>query len=138
MFVFVYGTLLSGLRNHDKLKASLFVGHGVTVDQFFFTYYSTFSYPLITYQQILKDQIKTNIIGEIYNVDNNVLELLDELEGHPYMYTREKIKVKIGIRTIDVETYIIKQTHMIEFLLGNEEMNAINESSYKKFINKLL
>lgn len=136
MLIFVYGTLLSGLRNHDKLKASSFIGHGITIDQFFFTYYNTFSYPLITYQQILKDQNKTNIIGEVYNVDNNILELLDELEGHPYMYTREKIKVKIGIRTIDVETYIIKQSSMLDFLIGNGEMCSINGGSYKNFINK--
>ena len=35
-----------------------------------------------------------NVEGEVYRVDATVLKILDELEGHPDYYQRDKIDVK--------------------------------------------
>lgn len=84
--IFVYGTLMKGMRNHYYLKDSTYLG----VDELEgYTMYNIGSYP-----GIVKgfDKIK----GEVYEVTQEKLGLIDALEGEGYLYLRETIMTKYG------------------------------------------
>lgn len=78
--VFVYGSLLSGLRYHYMMGDSRFLGVGLTRPRF--TLHDLGAYPGIT------EGGATAIAGEIYEVDDARLAALDAFEDCPDMYER--------------------------------------------------
>ncbi|XP_040192097.1 gamma-glutamylaminecyclotransferase [Rana temporaria] len=94
--IFVYGTLKKGQPNYhvmtdSKLGKVLFKGSGRTVDK----------YPLVIAGQdnipFLLEVPRTghHIAGEIYSVDDQMLQFLDEFEGCPDMYQRTIKSIEI-------------------------------------------
>lgn len=86
--VFVYGSLLRGMHNHRLLDGARFVGAARTPPRF--TLRDLGSFPAIVAGG------RTQIVGEIYEVDAETLERLDRLEGHPHHYRREPIELERG------------------------------------------
>lgn len=84
-YVFVYGTLRKGFGNHYLLKEAEFVGFAKTKEKY--TMYERVI-PFVS-----KDRKTSQIVGEVYLVDDNTLSRLDHLEGHPYWYYREMIDI---------------------------------------------
>ena len=86
--IFVYGTLRQGFGNYERfLTDSKFVGNAQTVNNYTmfksgipFVNPNIASYP---------------IVGEVYDVTDEVLARLDRLEGHPDWYYRKVIPVVI-------------------------------------------
>ncbi len=77
-YVFVYGTLKRGFPNYDEsLLGKFYCGVGTSLD----------SYPLVVANQFFSPTLidekghGKNVVGELYNVGNEVLDKLDELEG---------------------------------------------------------
>jgi gamma-glutamylaminecyclotransferase len=70
--VFVYGTLKKGYGNHRLLKDSTFLGNALTFEKFTL-YDGGFPY--------LGRYGASQIIGEVYEVDDDTLSDLDRLEG---------------------------------------------------------
>ena len=69
--VFVYGSLLKGMRNHHSIMDEKFVGNAIIKG----TMYSYVAYPAVRLEG-------NNIIeGEVYNVSAETLEKLDKIEG---------------------------------------------------------
>lgn len=86
--VFVYGSLKKGLHNHSVLGNSTLKGKGDTLEKF--TMVSLGSFP-----GIHKD-IKTSVIvGEVYEVTDDVARDLDMLEGYPSFYDREDTVINL-------------------------------------------
>lgn len=89
--VFVYGTLLSGMRNHTILRNAEFKGGGVTADRF--SLFAHAAYPAITLEK------RNHIEGELYEVDEHIMKRLDYLEGYdpeniePSLYERKLTSV---------------------------------------------
>ena len=83
--IFVYGTLKQGFGNHRLLAGSKFLGTGSTNKKF--AMYS------IGFPFVCKDEPISQIHGELYQVDDEILQNLDNLEGHPDWYRREKVKI---------------------------------------------
>jgi gamma-glutamylcyclotransferase (GGCT)/AIG2-like uncharacterized protein YtfP len=82
--VAVYGTLKKGESNHYLLKDSTFVAEGITNEEYDMV--SMGSFPsIISGGKIIK--------VEIYEVDEATLKRLDQLEGHPHFYRRDKVEV---------------------------------------------
>lgn len=85
--VFVYGTLKRGYRNHRFLKAATFVGEAHTLT----------SYRMLDGRfPVLRDAGPgcMQISGEVYDVDEETLSALDDLEGIASgMYDRVEIGV---------------------------------------------
>jgi len=52
------------------------------------------------------DSGKNVIYGEVYEVDNSVLEMCDLIEGHPNFYKRKFIKLEFDI---SAESYFLPQ-----------------------------
>lgn len=83
--VFVYGTLKKGFGNHRLLSRSRFLGEAVT-KELYALYVSGIPF-------VIRDEQVSPIHGEVYLVNQVVLEDLDNLEGHPSWYKREQVFV---------------------------------------------
>lgn len=86
-FVFVYGTLRKGSGNHSLLKSARFVGKGRTRKRY--TLYAD-SVPYA-----VKGEAVAQIRGEVYEVGDDTLKKIDELERHPDWYERELVAVAL-------------------------------------------
>ena len=86
-FVFVYGTLKKGYSNHHFLLDASFIGQGRTQNKY--TMYAD-SIPYVC------EQPQTSYIyGELYLVNDDILQALDQLEEHPFFYERKEISVLV-------------------------------------------
>ncbi len=83
MKVFVYGTLRTRESRNHVLRSSDFIGNFKSLP--LYNMYDLGSFPCIS------NSGKTSIIGELYEVDDYTLELLDMIEGHPTFYERKEI-----------------------------------------------
>ena len=87
--LFVYGTLKKGLCNHHYLKSAKFLGKAVTKAPF------PMIAPMKWYPYLLDQQGKGyRVEGELYEVDEETLAKIDELEEYPSYYTRRWIDVE--------------------------------------------
>jgi gamma-glutamylcyclotransferase (GGCT)/AIG2-like uncharacterized protein YtfP len=86
--VFVYGTLLSGERNHHLLAHARLVGE--TRTEPLFTLYDLGPFPGLV------PRGSQMVAGEVYEVDEPTLAALDRLEGHPDFYRRVTIALHDG------------------------------------------
>jgi gamma-glutamylcyclotransferase (GGCT)/AIG2-like uncharacterized protein YtfP len=93
--VFVYGSLLSELANfHVMMKAKgIFIFPAITNDSYYMIARKDKHYPYLTEFPILETQRAVQISGEVYEVDDDGLAILDELECHPTYYLRSIIWV---------------------------------------------
>ena len=92
--VFVYGTLKMGYHNHRLLEGAEFKGIGVIHN------YGVFGMPYGI--PGVKAHEGSYVVGEIYSVDEKILERLDMLEGYrgegfrDNMYNRKKEVAVLG------------------------------------------
>lgn len=102
-YVFVYGTLMNGKRNHYILEDSKFIGNGFISDYFMFN--------IVTYPGIQKSKYKSKVYGEVYQVSEETLKQLDILEEVGTLYNKEIVRVYLNDFTIDaiVYVYILKE-----------------------------
>jgi gamma-glutamylcyclotransferase (GGCT)/AIG2-like uncharacterized protein YtfP len=85
-YMFVYGSLRKKFWNHRTyLKNSNFIGNGETKEK-----YSMYAY-IIPY--VVETEKTSHILGEVYEVDEETLKKIDNLEGHPICYKRKKVPI---------------------------------------------
>jgi len=96
--IFVYGSLKRGFANHPRLEGAAFLGETRTKDRFF-RMESFGAFPAV-YKAIPAGKAHTktggpsySIEGELYEVDDKILEELDRLESNEYFYRRELVKL---------------------------------------------
>lgn len=87
--VFVYGTLRQGHSNHQLMGDAQCHGVGCTRDRY--AMYIVSGYPYVT-----STEARYPIVGELYAVDDAMLEKLDKVEGHPRYYVRREVAVDVG------------------------------------------
>ncbi|KAK3106053.1 hypothetical protein FSP39_011716 [Pinctada imbricata] len=92
--VFVYGTLKKGQPNYKTFESvnngvKLFLGEGETKDKYPLVIASRYNIPFLL--DAKNAEGSKTIKGEIYKVDDAVLDRLDQLEAHPELYQRVKI-----------------------------------------------
>jgi gamma-glutamylaminecyclotransferase len=112
--IFVYGTLKQGQPNFGHMieRNAIFVDKAITVDKWPLVIASEANIPFLLYKKdfghvcnFLEKMFfqklnfvffySQNIKGEIYLVDDETLEFLDEFEGlHQNFYSKQKISVK--------------------------------------------
>jgi len=97
--IFVYGTLRTGHSNHQLLGAAHCYGVGRTRDNF--AMYIISGYPYVT-----SAEPRYPIVGELYAVDDRMLERLDKVEGHPHYYVRRKVVVDVGDEEFSAWMYL--------------------------------
>lgn len=86
MKLFVYGTLMQGLRLHSQLGNSPLLEKGSTPGRL----YDKGGYPAAVFGGTGRVQ------GEVYNVTPEILRRLDFVEGVPYTYQRIKTNVLLN------------------------------------------
>lgn len=94
--VFVYGTLLTGERNHRLLQNAKLVAMGRTKPAFELR-------DLGLFPALVRGGDHA-VVGEVYEVDMATLAALDLLEGHPRFYRRTRIVLDDGAV---VQTYLL-------------------------------
>ena len=87
--IFVYGSLRQGHGNHHLLKGAFCYGTGQTVNKC--AMYVVSGYPYVT-----SSEERYPIVGELYAIDDAMLEKLDKMEGHPRYYVRRETNVVIA------------------------------------------
>lgn len=95
--VFVYGTLRRGETNHHLLTQSRFLC--VAKTEPLFSLFDLGGFPAMCSGGC------TGVVGEVFEVSQEVIETLDELEGHPDWYTRTTIRLSDGMLA---DTYLMK------------------------------
>jgi gamma-glutamylaminecyclotransferase len=86
--IFVYGTLRRNHSNHRLLGDADCYGTGSTRDKY--AMYVTGGYPFVT-----SIETRYQIVGELYAVDDETLDIIDKMEGHPLYYTRREVAIDV-------------------------------------------
>lgn len=101
--VFSYGTLKRGQPNHHHMAAGIesgdceLVGFGVTLTRYPLIVDQLFNIPFLL--DVTDNLNAMNVEGEVYSVNDVMLERLDRIERHPVFYTRREIPVCINGNT---------------------------------------
>lgn len=93
MKVFVYGTLKRGHRNHYLLENSKFIGAGQT--RRLFRMFDC-GFPVLRTYSDRPSPYNAKVRGEVYEVDEQTLRRLDQLESEGRMYHRQWVRVQFG------------------------------------------
>ncbi|BFH72601.1 gamma-glutamylcyclotransferase [Sulfurisphaera javensis] len=123
-YLFVYGSLRYGFELHHLLSNSRFVGLAFTEG---YKMYDLGSYPGV----IKGDGI---IYGEVYEVDEDTINLLDRVEdyrGRPDdLYIREKTKVYFD----DKRKYSLSDVYIYVYNQDISGRDLIDEGDYSKYV----
>lgn len=115
---FVYGSLKRGFGNHRVLDGGEFIGHSVTADN----NYSMF--PMGGFPGVTSDGDKA-VIGELYEVDEQGLRRLDQLEGNGHFYTREEVDVVLeDSETIKAWMYLLPHRYNHRTGVGSDRVET--------------
>ena len=103
--LFVYGTMKTGFRNHDRISTdidTIYLGEAMTEPNFQMKSKSVGNYiaPVVL-------EGKNSIQGELYEISPSLLEYVDLMEGCPNVYQR--IKVKIPFSGFSAWMYVVKE-----------------------------
>ena len=110
MHIFVYGSLKKGFPNHALLGSSAFLGTAKTKQPMYMIGLLSGAYPYVTSEKIHPSLQASPIHGELYEVSEDVLEVLDRLEGHPTHYIRQSVDLDIG----SAYMYLLQDSDTIE------------------------
>jgi gamma-glutamylcyclotransferase (GGCT)/AIG2-like uncharacterized protein YtfP len=87
MYIFVYGSLKKGFSKHDLIEGSQFICKTRTWENFAMV-------DLHHFPGVIKGQSVSPIYGEVYDISDSLLDILDEYEGN--WYYREQVKLEAG------------------------------------------
>jgi gamma-glutamylcyclotransferase (GGCT)/AIG2-like uncharacterized protein YtfP len=97
MVIFVYGTLRRGQSNHAELGNARFLREVATAPRYELV-------DLGEYPALLESG-STAVLGELYEVDEDLLARLDVFEGVPALYQRRAIALQDG----QAEGYVMRR-----------------------------
>lgn len=90
--VAVYGTLRMGMGNHYLLKDSKYLCSTSVRGKM----YSLGGFPCVVLSKNLETDYDSYVYCEVYLVDDETLGQLDQLEGYPGWYDRDKVVTPFG------------------------------------------
>lgn len=101
MRLFVYGSLMHGLHNHDRL------GAGATFE----CYARTHGLRMLdfgAFPAVVDGNPRDEVFGEVYRVPAQNVPRIDHLEGHPHFYKRRTIDLDDGSKAV---AYVMTHGH---------------------------
>ena len=105
--LFVYGSLKRGAEHHSELSSARFVGEACTTSAYRLVHYG--AYPAMT------DGARA-VVGELYEVDEELLARLDAFEGCPTLYRRGRARLS-------------DEREAIAYIIGAERARGCDEIS---------
>ena len=84
--LFVYGTLMKGQGAHERLNDATLIGNAILRD---FELIDLGSFPGI------RPRVGGSVVGELYEVDDELIKNIDMYEGEGTLYDREPVRVCI-------------------------------------------
>jgi len=93
VLVFVYGTLMRGQPNHHVLARAGARARGAATTVLPRTLVDLGPYPALLPRDGVRDASARAVTGELFAVSARALAALDEFEGCPDLYVRERIAV---------------------------------------------
>jgi len=145
--LFVYGTLKRGYYNWERIlkDRSQLVGEATSTDAAF-AMYDAESFPILA-----ADPDGDRVIGDVFEVDDEVLARCDSLEGHPHWYCREEREFTLdGGDRVTAWVYLIPTERVTgmprvdasrqflewdKFKIGDQVVNAISPSAVGTVVN---
>jgi len=118
--IFVYGTLLSGERNHARLDGARLVGTARTEARF--TLVDLGHFPA------LWESGTTAVVGEVYAVTPQLLAALDRFECVPSLYERLRVPLEGG-RVVDA--YVQRVTFRPAPTIPSGDWRAHRKGTYR-------
>lgn len=109
-YVFTYGTLMKGERNHHLISDDDYIDKGVING---FKMFNLGTYPGISSGM-------GSVLGELYLVDETTLAKIDELEEEGSLYVRRMTKVYTSDLEYDAYVYIYNKYVNNPIYLGNK------------------
>ncbi|XP_072884867.1 gamma-glutamylaminecyclotransferase-like isoform X2 [Hemitrygon akajei] len=112
-YVFVYGTLKAGQPNHHYMVSEAqgkgqYCGRGVTLERYPLVVAGKYNIPFL-----LDEPGSGKLIsGEVYAVDSQLLQFLDEFESCPEMYQRKQVAI-----------------HMIEWNTSDQMLSVLPDAN---------
>jgi gamma-glutamylaminecyclotransferase len=100
MLLLVYGTLKRGYGNHRVIEGAKFIGPYTLRDKFYLR-------DLGPFPAAIRSRREGTIIGELYQIDEHILERTDVLEGYPHFYDRTEVDTDHG----KAHLYFMEQDH---------------------------
>ena len=97
--IFTYGTLKKGRYNHYLVERSPYLGIGLTLAEYDLISLGTF--PAVVANGVYR------IKGEVYDVDDQTLSRLDQLEGNGFFYQRRLVEVDVETAKLTVWMYLL-------------------------------
>jgi gamma-glutamylaminecyclotransferase len=88
VYLFAYGSMKRGFKNHGRLINDSFIGNATTLDKYIM--HPTISY---NFPYALESVAKWNLIGELYELSSADIKDIDIFEGTPNHYYRKEIEV---------------------------------------------
>lgn len=125
--LFVYGSLKQGFGNHDLLENSKFLGAYDT---------SSANYRMVSFGafpgviELDGQDEHCYILGELYEVDDDTLALVDRLEGNGHFYTRKVVELSETDDTIEAWMYLLPESYL------NMEIVNQKNSRYRVELNE--
>jgi len=115
----VYGSLLSGLHNYPLLKDSQLLGKEIVEIPYKML-------DLISFPGLVEDENLHKITIEVYEVNQDIFERVEHLEGYPNFYDRTEIKTSFGKASI----YFLADGHY------KYENLSVNSGDWKDHLSK--
>jgi len=115
--VFVYGTLLSGFENHDMV-----LGHEATLVATTTTANAHYRMVDVGYFPGVYLDGDSVVFGEVYDVDDETMGMLDALEGFPRLYSRAQVQLENGMLA-----------WMYIYNYGRPGMREIDDGDYRAY-----
>ncbi|HEY5560829.1 MAG TPA: gamma-glutamylcyclotransferase family protein [Clostridiaceae bacterium] len=82
--LFVYGTLMKGMWNHNFIEKEKYIGDGKLIN---YGLYSVRTFPGI------KEKTGAMVKGELYKISSKTLKKIDKLEREGSLYSRKYVKL---------------------------------------------
>lgn len=135
IYLFVYGSLRKGFKNHTLLTTSEYHGEYTSVDNFQMITYKRADFPYLL-EESLDDYPTTIIHGEIYKISPDVLQKIDRLEDNTKLYQRKIHKfISTDNQIMEAWVYILIKPEIISYISRqiNEDYFVIKSGDWYNF-----
>jgi len=99
--IFVYGTLKRGGCRAHVLRGQRYLGDAATAPRY--RLYDTGTFPAL-----VEDPQGVSVRGEMWEIDDECLRVLDAVEDVPSLYERREVEIAEPLAA-DVQTYVYRQ-----------------------------